>query len=293
MAATVAHLRLLTYNIHGWKGTDGRIDVERLARIIADSKADIVGLNEVYHPLTPSGESRAAFASLADALGMEYAFGVALTPQFAFAPLASYGNALLTRFPLLAHAGHHLTPVAGIEQRGLLEARVLLPDGRRTLSVYVTHLDHRSEAARATQWAAALQWTARDRAQPHIVMGDFNALAPTDYAARQEDLAALGHTEWTRHLVEDGMQVVPRVLKARYVDACAESSSGAAPPTFPATDPLIRIDYIFVSQPLAPAVRWCRPWETAETGVASDHLPLAAEIDLDLLAAAKGDPHAP
>ncbi len=79
---------------------------------------------------------------------MEFAFGVALTPQFAFAPLASYGNALLTRYPVLAHAGHHLTPIEGHEQRGLLEMRVLLPDGRTPFSVYVTHLDHLSEAVR-------------------------------------------------------------------------------------------------------------------------------------------------
>ena len=70
---------------------------------------------------------------------------------------------MLTRFPLLAHAGHHLTPIDGHEQRGLLEGRVLLPDGRRTLSVYVTHLDHLSEAARAVQLTALLQWTTRDR----------------------------------------------------------------------------------------------------------------------------------
>jgi endonuclease/exonuclease/phosphatase family metal-dependent hydrolase len=275
----------LTYNIHGWKGIDGRVDVERLARIIAASRADIVGLNEVFHPLLSAGASRAALDALADALGMAYAFGVALTPQFAFAPLASYGNALLTRYPLLAHAGHHLTPVPNHEQRGLLEARVLLPDGRRTLSVYVTHLDHHSETVRATQWAAVAQWTVRDRSQPHVVMGDFNALAPVDYAARQMEMAALQNTDWSRHLVADGLHVVPRVLKTRYVDACAESNPGSALPTFPSTAPLIRIDYIFVSQALAPAVQWCQPWETSETGIASDHLPLAAEIDLGLLAA--------
>lgn len=288
----MASLRLLTYNIHGWKGTDGRIDVGRLADVIADSQADIVGLNEVFHPLIPAGASQAALAMLADALGMAYAFGVALTPQFAFAPTAAYGNALLTRYPLLAHAGHHLTPVAGHEQRGLLEARVLLPDGRRTLSIYVTHLDHRSETVRATQWAAVAQWTVRDRAQPHVVMGDFNALAPTDYANRSDAQAALERIDWTQHFVADGLQLVPRVLKARYVDACAALNPAALLPTFPAAEPLVRIDYIFVSQPLAPAVRWCRPWTTDQTAVASDHLPLAAEIDLDLLSAAQGTSHA-
>ena len=150
-------MRVLTYNIHGWKGTDGQIDVPRLARVIASSQADIVALNEVFHPLVPPGISRSALDLLAETLGMTVAFGVALTPNDAFAPLASYGNALLTRFPLLAHAGHHLTPIEGHEQRGLLEGRILLPDGRRTLSIYVTHLDHLSETARAEQLTALLQ----------------------------------------------------------------------------------------------------------------------------------------
>lgn len=275
-------MRLLTYNIHGWKGDDGRIDLARLERIIRDSRADVVGLNEVFHPLAPPGESRAALDLLAESLGMTYAFGVSLTPQFAFAPLASYGNAVLTRYPLLAHASHHLTPVDGHEQRGLLEARVLLPDGRTPLSIYVTHLDQRSEPVRLTQLAAALQWTTRDRTRPHVLMGDFNALSPADYAARPGDLADLQAEEFARHLVFDGLQVLPRVLKARYEDACAQEG-GEPAPTFPARQPRIRIDYIFLSHPLAPALRTCRRWQTDETAAASDHLPVVAEIDLKLL----------
>lgn len=272
-------MRLLTYNIHGWKGADGQVAVARLARVIEASRADVVALNEVFHPFTPPGESRPALDRLADALDMQYAFGVALTPQFAFAPLASYGNALLTRYPLLAHAGHHLTPVSGHEQRGLLEARVLLPDGRRTLSIYVTHLDHRSEAVRLTQLSAALQWTVRDRGRPHVLMGDFNALAPGDYADRPDALEALAQDPDLRHMVSDGMQVVPRLLKAKYVDAAAHSRR-AAEATYPSQAPQVRIDYIFLAEPLAAALSDCRLWQTDETAVASDHLPVLAELDL-------------
>lgn len=274
-------MRVLTYNIHGWRGVDGQIDVRRLARIIHASAADVVGLNEVYHPLVPPGENRAALDSLAAALNMDVAFGVALTPQFAFAPLASYGNALLTRYPLLAHAGHHLTPVDGHEQRGLLEARILLPDGRTPFSVYVTHLDHRREAVRLTQLMAALQWTTRDRGRPHLLLGDLNAVAPGDYEARPEERAALAATEPLAHLAEDEPQVVPRLLRSHYVDAGA--AGGNPEPSFPAHDPWVRIDHVFASAALAPRLRWCRVWATEETAVASDHLPVLAEFDLEAL----------
>jgi endonuclease/exonuclease/phosphatase family metal-dependent hydrolase len=268
-------VRVLTYNLHGWRDACGQIDVARLARVIQASQADIVGLNEVFHPLAPPSEARPALDLLAKALGMEAAFGVALTPQFAFAPLASYGNALLTRYPLLAHAGHHLTPIDGHEQRGLLEARVLLPDGRTPFSVYVTHLDHLSEAARVRQLAAVVQWTVRDRDRPHLLMGDFNTLAPSDFAADPTALATLQNDPDFERLVGQGMQVVTRLLRRGYSDAQAAEAA----PTFPADRPAVRIDYIWLSAALAPALRWCRSWTTDETALASDHLPVLAEID--------------
>lgn len=277
-------MRVLTYNIHGWRGAHDQVDVARLARVISASQADVVALNEVFHPFVPPGDSRAALDSLASVLGMQAAFGVAFTPRLAFAPLAAYGNALLTRWPLLAHASHHLTPLEGHEQRGLLEARVLLPDGRTALSIYVTHLDHQSERARLAQLSAALQWTVRDRGRPHLLLGDFNALNPADY---QDDVAAadaLRSDPDTAHMVEDGMQVVPRLLRSHYVDSFVQSGHGPSP-TFPASDPGIRIDYIFASTPLASALRRCCRWETEETAMASDHLPVLAEFDLAAVSA--------
>lgn len=272
-------MRVLTYNIHGWRDAYDRYDVARLVRIIRASQAGIVALNEVFHPLITPGENRPLLDLLADTLGMEYAFGVALTPQFAFAPMASYGNALLTRYPLLAHAGHHLTPIDGHEQRGLLEARILLPDGRVPFSVYVTHLDHRSESVRLQQLAAVFQWTVRDRNRPHLLMGDFNTLAPGDYAANPADLDALRERTDLERLVAEGMDVVPRLTRRGYVDAQA----GSPAPTFPASEPAARIDYIWLSAPLAPALRWCKAWTTDETSVASDHLPVLAELDEDVM----------
>jgi endonuclease/exonuclease/phosphatase family metal-dependent hydrolase len=277
-------MRVMTYNLHGWKGVDGRIDIARLVRIVEASQADLVALNEVFHPFVSPGDTRPALDRLAEALGMTAAFAAALTPSDAFAPLSPYGNALLTRFPLLAHAGHHLTPIEGHEQRGLLEARILLGDGRTPLSVYVTHLDHLSETVRSEQVTALLQWTGRDRARPHLLMGDFNALAPGDFDERPAALAALQAVEasasgvrWTDRILPDDFLVVPRLQRRGYWDAAG--ATGGSLPTFPSDEPLVRIDYIWVSASLAPAVRWCRPWQTEETALASDHLPVVAEID--------------
>lgn len=271
-------MRILTYNIHGWRDAFDQMDVARLARIIAASEADVVALNEVFHPLASPDAGRPALELLAEMLGMQAAFGVALTPQFAFAPLASYGNALLTRYPLLAHAGHHLPAMEGHEQRGLLEARLLLPDGRHSLSIYVTHLDHRSEALRVQQLAAAFQWTVRDRARPHVLLGDFNSLTASDLVDNPAAVRVLQQDPELQRLASEELQVTDRLQRRGYVDAQAAQPTA----TFPADAPAVRIDYIWLSAPLAPALRWCRPWITDETAVASDHLPLLAELDLSL-----------
>src|SRR5688500_17886050 len=39
--------RVLSYNIHHGEGTDGNIDLQRIAEVIKESKAEIVGLQEV------------------------------------------------------------------------------------------------------------------------------------------------------------------------------------------------------------------------------------------------------
>jgi endonuclease/exonuclease/phosphatase family metal-dependent hydrolase len=200
-------------------------------------------------------------------------------------PADAYGNALLSRWPILADASHHLTPVAGHEQRGLLEARLQLPD-HGPLTVYVTHLDHKSEAVRLTQLAAVRTWTVRDRNRPHVVMGDFNAISAWDFAHNPAGLERLSQFVKGEHMVNrdgGGPQVVAQMEKAGYVDAYRQIGAPGAQTFLPATDPPIRIDYIFVSAPLVPALRDCRIWPEAPGAEASDHRPVYADFDLAAL----------
>lgn len=265
-------MKVLTYNIHGWRTLDDLPNLDLLARVIAESGADLVGLNEVFHPaVTPAGP---ALAALAQRLGMAYAFGPTVTamPQPNHPP---YGNALLSRWPILAFAAHHLIPMTAYGQRGLLEVRVLRPAGQ-PFTIYVTHLDHRSEALRLEQWAAAQTWLARDRGRPHLVIGDFNALAATDYP-ETADLDRLRAYQVQRGWPAPAFDLVARVLKSGYVDALPQRGNGAAP-TFPAQDPERRIDYIFMPAMWAPALTACRRVDTPAALAASDHLPVLAEF---------------
>ncbi len=268
-------MRVLTYNVHGWQKPAGGVNVELVAQVIASTAADVVGLNEVFYP--EGGSTPPALERLAAELGMHYAFGATQpTDPHKHPP---YGNAVLSRWPILAHAAHHLTPVVSYGKRGLLECRIQSPT-LGVLTVYVTHLDHRSEQIRLEQWSAANTWLLRDRNRPHLILGDFNALAETDYpdAGAQARLAAY---QAERGWPTPAFDVVRQVLKAGYLDSfvAAGEPSGAGA-TFPADAPERRIDYIFLPAMWRDALKCCSPARSEPVSIASDHLPVLAEIDV-------------
>lgn len=278
-------MRILTFNIHGWRTRNGAPNWQQVAEVIRASGADIVGLNEVYHPFAgpENGNSHSLTPLLdrvADALGMYAVFGPCLRwPATDDMPEKSYGNGLLSRWPLIASAAHHLSPVPDKEQRGLLEGRVLLPDGRN-FTVYVTHLDHTDEEARLVQLRALRTWTVRDRNRPHVVMGDFNAVSAWDFAERRDDLLRLvaDHPPSGPLLEESGMRVIAQMEKAGYVDAMRALDLAGQGTFIPAVVPL-RIDYIFLSRPLAPALGSAQVWPEEAGQEASDHRPVLVELD--------------
>ena len=278
-------MRIITYNIHGWRTLDGRPNLAAVGATLLASGADIVGLNEVHYPRVVEGDARPALEALAAQLGMHFVFGPCLRwPAEHNMPANAYGNALLSRWPIIASAAHHLTSkeedtqglLATKEQRGLLEGRILLPDGQ-TFTAYVTHLDHTDEEARALQLRVARTWLGRDRNRPHVLMGDFNALSPWDLDGRTVEVEALRAHPSGHNLLggAKGLQVIPQVERAGYVDLFRRFGAAGDRTFLPAVEAL-RIDYIFASQALADRAAGC--WiETAADGV-SDHRLVIAEI---------------
>jgi len=266
-------MKFLTYNVHGWLTPDGSAsNVDLLAEVIVATGADLVGLNEVFHPWrTPAGP---ALKVLAGSLGMVYAFGPTLSAE-PVPDAIPYGNALLSRWPILAYAAHHLSPAVSYGRRGLLETRVLLPTGQ-PFTVYVTHLDHRSEAIRLEQWAAANTWLVRDRGRSHLLMGDFNALAAVDYPT-SETAARLRAYQSAQGWPTPSFDLVAQVLKTGYVDAFERAGTGQKM-TWPSMEPERRIDYIFLPGVLAEGLVNCACVDDSAARDASDHLPVLAEI---------------
>jgi endonuclease/exonuclease/phosphatase family metal-dependent hydrolase len=93
------HLRILHWNIHSWRDPSGGPNLEAIAALIRRTGPHVVSLTEVNEPWGMA----ASVAGLAGLAGDGYSW--LFVPSFEFgrtAPTGGFGNALLTRLPILA-----------------------------------------------------------------------------------------------------------------------------------------------------------------------------------------------
>ena len=158
-------IRLMTYNLHCGFDTQGDLTLEAQARVIEESGAEVVALQEVSRGWVMNG-SVDMLAWLARRLDMGYAYAPTADPL--------WGNAILSRRPLSSvtnlpfeHGGVHI-------HRGLVSADLHLEEGA-PLTLMATHFHHRRKDShiRQEETQAVLDfWQNRPRA---VVLGDLNA----------------------------------------------------------------------------------------------------------------------
>ena len=245
-----AALRVLTYNVHSCRGTDGRLSPERIAAVIAGARPDVVALQELDVGRARTGGLDQA-RLVARELGMRFHFHPALSVEE-----ERYGDAVLSALPMrLVKAG----PLPGLPRRPLLEPRGALwvsvdLGGGAELQVVNTHLGlfARERLAQAAALLGA-EWLGHPgcRGRPAVLLGDFNA--------------------------------VPRSPAYRLLAGRLRDAQAAAPPcgrrpraTFPARWPVLRLDHVFLGEGVDALGAEVRrgPLERA----ASDHLPLAVDV---------------
>ncbi len=136
---------------------------ERVLRVIASMKADIIGLQEVTYPM--HGDE----SHLSELSGMQALFGPTLLRRN-----NHFGNVLLTALPVLRVDRIDLS-YRKREPRGAIEA--LLDAGSTRIRVIVTHLGLKG-FERRPQVEKLLERAAADEQTPFILMGDFNVWLP-------------------------------------------------------------------------------------------------------------------
>lgn len=156
--------RVLSYNI--LIGATRRID--RIENMLRTANADLVGLVEATDP--------EVVEELARRLGMYHAFSARGTHEL------DWQMALLSRFPIVfSHV--HYRPDTSLKP--VLEVCVEEPGGQQ-LTVFVTHLTAAfrklwaGDSVRRREVRELLDMTASLQGAPHLIMGDFNSLAPGD-----------------------------------------------------------------------------------------------------------------
>jgi len=242
----------MTYNVYHGTGADGRLDLERTARVIRESGAEIVGLQEVDVHWGARSDFRDQAERLAELLGMDYFFApiYRLDPSESGRPRREYGLAVLSEHPIQYAENHEITrlsPLLGPDPQpapGFPEVQVNVRGVN--VSFYAAHLDYRRDpTVRQMQVGDVLEIVDGDP-EPTLLVGDLNA--PPD-APELDPLWDVFDDAW---------------------DVQGEGPGY----TFPAADPTKRIDYVLTS----PSV------ETDSVDVvdvlASDHRPVVAELSL-------------
>jgi endonuclease/exonuclease/phosphatase family metal-dependent hydrolase len=156
---------VMAYNIHHGEGMDSVVDLERIARMIADQRPHLVAIQEVDSATERTGRVDQT-ARLAELTGLEAAFG-----QFMPYQGGGYGMAVLSRLPILAVDNLRLPD--GDEPRTALAIRVRTPRAGLELRFIGIHF-YRTETERLAQAATLFELISGDNT-PVILAGDFNS----------------------------------------------------------------------------------------------------------------------
>ena len=233
-------LRVMSYNIHHGEGLDKKLDLERIARVILDAKADLVGLQEVDRGVERT-QKRDLPAELAKLTGLRVYFENNHTYQG-----GEYGNAILTRFPIKRAKNTHYRMIRPGEQRGVLQL-VLDVQGREVLFLD-THIDFRPDDTERLMNVEELKALVASAGQmPVVLVGDFNATPDSRTIAL---IRGFMTDTWTVVGQGEGLSI-------------------------PVRKPAKRIDYVWITKDSVEPLRM-----EVLRSEASDHLPILAELRL-------------
>lgn len=234
---------VMSYNIHHGVGLDNQLSLERIAGVIRDAGADIVGLQEVDRFYGERSGFQDQAKELAELLGYHYAYGanLDLAPAEGQTENRQYGTAIVSKYPILKSENVWLSSF-GKEQRGVLHAVINVRGVH--VDVYNTHLglDVTSRLAQAQEIVDLA--SASGSEGPALLLGDLNA--------------------------EPASEEVGLLLNSGLFVNSFEGVEDAY--TFPVRNPSATIDYILTSPGVSHANQ--RVIQTE----ASDHLPIVTEV---------------
>lgn len=246
-------VRVMSYNIQGGRGTDGVYDLDRIAEVIRQSEADVVGLQEVDVHWGSRSDFENGIKLLAEKLNMRYFFAPIydLPPYEMGEPNRQFGVAVLSKYPIIKAENREITRLSTQVPDPVPElapgfAEVSINAKGAKFNFHVTHLDYRGDPTVRMMQVDDMMRIFSENNRPKILAGDLNAV-PT--APELSPLFDTFFDAWTVNDFDEGK-------------------------TYPADHPTKRIDYLLTSRDIH--VKSAHVVQT----LASDHLPVIADVTL-------------
>lgn len=246
-------IKLLSYNIR----FGGREREAALSEVIRQVDPDLVVFQEAIDPRV--------IGRLAKATGLTR-----------WAAQVDHSIAYISRLDIAYHEWHY--PVGS--KHSFLE---IVPDGTES-RIFGLHLSaifsKWSESRRAREIRALLKGIETYQMGMHVLVGDFNTLAPGEILNTRNMPAWIRTLVWLsgRDIQRATIQVL---LDAHYNDGYRTLQPADKGYTFPTWDPHVRLDYVFVPKAFTERLQRCEVITQPPTvRQASDHFPLLAYIDI-------------
>ena len=232
-------ITFLTYNIYHGEDAEGGSNLDAVAVIINSLEPDLVALQEVDNK-TRRAKGLDLTAELSRRTGMKGIFGKAMDYDD-----GGYGEAVLSRHPVLKIKNNPLPHTEKAEPRAALEVHIKLPGGMK-MAFVGTHLDHQRDQGNRMMQANRIAELYENYKLPMILAGDLNAIPGS---------------------------VPINLLLRQWSDVSPDDPQ----PTFPSVKPARKIDYIMYK----PKSRWkVVELRVIDEKVASDHCPVLAVLEL-------------
>lgn len=240
--------RLLTYNVHGCRGTDKRVLPARIAAVIEATGADVVALQELDFNRSRSGQVDQAKA-IAEQLSMDFHFH----PAWHLAE-EKLGDAILSRLPMRLMKAGALPSFSRWkrERRGALWVRI--ENHRRPVHLVNTHLGlNLRDRLAQTEALFGREWLGNSQCGPPLILcGDFNAIP-----------GSAAHCHVLQRLRDVYADTLTPLRRRR---------------TFPTRYPLASLDHVFLSKHVT--AHHVEVVRSPLARISSDHYPLLAELSV-------------
>jgi exodeoxyribonuclease III len=245
-------LKLLSYNVRF--GGEGR--EEALAAVIRDADPDLVVLQEATDPRVVE--------RLSEETGLK-----------TWAAEKGRSIAYLSRVAVKRHEWHRPRGSRRHFMEIELEGAGLVVFGIHLSAVHSFWTERR----RMRELRSLLAWVETRGAGVHVMVGDFNTLAPGELLDAQKLPPRLRALVWLSG-GRVNYQTIQLLLAAGYTDSFRRLHPEDLGYTFPTWDPHVRLDFVFIERRHEGRVTDCRVLsENPKVKEASDHFPLLANLE--------------